>query len=135
MIEDSRFIELMGELDIAYKNNDVKEVNRINSLIMSGLEVTATESTLDYDFIESIKGKKIYEGLKDVLKKDLSSHDVIKVMSSIVTHLVIESKVRNKSLKEYPIKLFLNMIERIVNDEGKIEDAKKFIHDRYGRFI
>jgi hypothetical protein len=135
MIEESKFNELMELLDSAYKNNDVSEVNRINNLIMNGLEVQASESSLDYEFIESIKGKKIYEGIKDVLKKDISRNDMLKVLSSIVTHLIIESKVRNRNIQDYPIKLFLSMIERIVNDEGKIEDAKKFIHNKYGHFI
>jgi hypothetical protein len=137
MIENNRLDELMNLLENAYKENNVKEINRIDSLIMEGLEVSITESSLDYEFIESIKNKAVYKNLVKHLNEDIgiNKHDTLKFLSSMVTHLIIESEVRRKDLNNYPIKLFLDMIQRVSNEGGNIRDVKEFLQNRYGRFV
>jgi hypothetical protein len=132
----SEFNELLVKLDEAYKDNNVTEINRINSLIMGDLGIALNESALDFEFMESIKGKTVYKNLKKFVKEDsMDSSDVLKLLSSLVTHLIIESSVRNKELNDYPIKILNRMIDKIVSDKEMISDAKEFLHSRYGRFI
>jgi len=135
-MEINKFDELMNQLEVAYKENNVTEMNRLNTLIMEGLEVSVSESSLDFEFIESIRGKNVYKGLCKVIdeKQKVDAVDTLKLISSLVTHLVIESEVKKKDIKNYPIKLFTDMISGIVT-EGKIEDAQRFLRDKYGRFI
>jgi hypothetical protein len=137
MIENNKLDELMNMLEKSYKENDIKEINRINSLIMEGLEVNITESSLDFEFIESIKNKSVYKNLVKHIKENvcIQKHDTLKFMSSMVTHLIIESEVKNKDLSNYPIKLFLDMINRLANEGGNIQDVKEFLRSRYERFI
>lgn len=137
MIEKTKMDEMMDMLEKAYKDNDIKEVNRINCVIMEGLEININESTLDFEFIESIRNKAVYKNLCKLIKEDKLEdiHDNLKFLSSMVTHLIIESDIKNKDLKNYPIKIFLDMINRIVNEEGNAKDVKEFLQNRYGRFI
>jgi hypothetical protein len=130
-MDQGNFDELMNLLEQAYKDNNVSEVNRINNLIMNGLEVVVSESSLDYEFIESIRGKTVFKSLVKLVREDtMDKHDVLKLFSSLVTHLVIESDLKKKDIKNYPI-----MMDRMVVDERVMVDAKKFICDRYKRFI
>lgn len=125
----------MNQIEEAYKSNNVTEINRLNSIIMSGLDVTISESAVDFEFIESIKGKAVYKSLVKVVRGEaMGLHETLKLLSSLVTHLIIESDSKNKELRGYPIKLFSDMIEKIVV-EGEIEDAKKYLRNKYGKFI
>jgi hypothetical protein len=135
-MEKNRFDELMDLLEIAYKNNDVNEVNRINSLIMGDLEVEVSESVLDYEFVESLRGKTVYKTLKKFIKEgDMGRSEVAKLVSSLVTHLIIESGVRSRDMKDYPIKILVDMVINLVSDEVSVSEVKRFLQNRYGRFI
>jgi hypothetical protein len=137
MLENNKLDELMDKLSSAYANNNLKEINRINSLIMEGLEVNITESALDYEFIESIRNKAVYKNLVKHIRENFcyKKHDTLKFLSSMVTHLIIESELKDKELNNYPIKLFLDMIHRLASEGGSIQDVKEFLQNRYGRFI
>lgn len=134
---DNKFEKLLNDLEKAYADNNVAEVNRINALLMGDLEVSVSESALDFELMESVKGKAVSKTLEKFIIKEetLKKGDVLKLLSSLVTHIIIESEVKKKDLNNYPIKILLNLIDGIVVDEGVIKDAKKFLYDRYGRFI
>jgi hypothetical protein len=133
---NERFDRLMDDLDEAYKTNNLAEISRINSIIMGDLEVSVSESTLDYDFIESIKGKTVHKTLKKFIKEGgLSKTDVLKLISSLTTHLIIESDVRGKDINLYPINVFSDNVSKLIKEEVGVDDVQKFLHSRYGRFI
>lgn len=130
------FNSMLELLDKAHKENDVTEINRVNSMIMESLGITTNESALDYEFMESIKGKAVYKNLKKFIREDsMSKEDVLKLLSSLTTHLIIESSLKNKCLQYYPIKILNRMIDDLISNEEMIPDVKNFLHDRYNRFI
>ena len=135
-MQGNQFDVLMNQLEEAYRKNDLTEINRINALVMNGLEITISESALDYELIESLRGKVVYKNLVKLINENsLAKHDTLKLISSLITHLIIESEVRSKDLKNYPITILIDVLRKAVVDEGKIEDAQKFLRDRYSRFI
>lgn len=129
---------LFGQLDEAYKKGDTVEINRINQEIMSSLGNHVTESSVDYDFIRNIEGKPVYKTLSKFIGGDsLDEREVAKLLSSLVTHMIIESTVSDKDIKNYPVRSFINSIDKLIYDrEGvQLDDIRKFLQERYSRFL
>lgn len=125
----------MKDLDIAFSSGDPEEVKRINKKIHSHL-YGVKDDTLDSDFIDSIRGKAVYKSLKkSSVGEGLSEEDNLKMLSSLVTHLVIESSLRGVDLKEYPVKDILSAVNKIVYEGDSGHDIRDFLRERYSGFF
>lgn len=126
-----------AQLDEAYENNDIKKINEINAILMQEIGVKVGETSLDFQLMENIKGKPVYRNLASLLRgKDFSVSEIAKILSSLVTHMIIECDQKGLSHDSYPIKSILKMVEEALYDEsfdrsGVIE----YLKGRYGKFL
>jgi hypothetical protein len=133
---DTMKIEKILELlEDAYKRSDIVEINKLNVLVYEGLDSVVSESSLDFELLESIKNKTIYKTLCKSIHEGVSKHNLLKMLSSLVTHMIIESECRNKNITNYPIEIFQGMISKLLKDEVTIDETRKFLQDKYGRFL
>lgn len=128
--------ELFKRLDEAFSRGDTNEINRVNDEIYKNLGQTVVNSTIDYDFINNIKGKAVHKNLcKVVNDEDISLNEMSKLLSSLVTHIIIECKDSN-DYRSYPLKVLLNTLEELTLGGGDgVDDARKFIKERYSRYL
>ncbi len=125
----------MKELDIAFSSGDPEEIKRVNKKIHARL-YGVSDNTLDSDFVGSIKGKPVYKNLKkSLVGEGLDSEDNLKMLSSLVTHLVIESSLRGVDIKEYPVKEILEAVRKIVYEGDQGHDIRDFLRKRYSEFL
>jgi cellulose synthase/poly-beta-1,6-N-acetylglucosamine synthase-like glycosyltransferase len=128
--------DYLADLDRAYAAGDVDEVMRINKLIYESLGDIVSESSLDYELINSLKGKAIYKNLVKAINGDeLKKYDLIKLLSSLITHITIECDLKGKNLKDFPIKTLLNSLDTLVYGDGGEDNVKKFLREKYSRYI
>lgn len=98
---------------------------------MSGRDIS-----IDIDFINSIKGKTLYKTMLKSVKHDnnMTFLDYEKMVSSLITHCLIEVQVKNRDVNDYPVRELYVLLGKFVNDEKKdmaVDDCKSFIQDRY----
>lgn len=125
---------LFDALQDAITQGDLVGAQRIQAKILRG----SRDTSLDENLLDSIKGKVLYKSILKIISDtpDLSISWYIKVISSLLTHNVIESEVTKNSLNSYPIKeLYVVLGNLISSKEGAVDDAKVFIKDRYGELI
>lgn len=137
-------MDLFEELEKALLANDFDEVERLRKRIL----LDGRDIAVDKDFIESVKGngnrnKTLYVNLKKAIN-GRDKEDWIwyaKIVSSLITHILIESQVKGRGLYDYPIIDLYSLLGDFVlsnKDSDKSEAVDKcieFINDRYFSFI
>lgn len=130
--------ELLKKLDEAYIRGDNVLINEINKQINELLGVNNDDKTkIDEGFINNIKGKAVYKNLKKVIEgENLDKINTMKLLSSLVTHMIIECQIYNHDIKEFPIREVLSYIDRLVyNEKFELDEVNNFLKDRYGRYF
>ena len=130
------------KLDEAYEKEDVEFLQEINKEILTALKESTEEDepkNLDYDreFINNIRGKSVYKSLEKALKgEDLSNEALVKLLSSLITHIAIECEIQARDIKDYPVNRIIDYIREIINYGGyNKDDIIQFLRDRYREFI
>lgn len=135
--------DLFKELEKAISEGDSIKIEKLRKRVL----LDDRDETLDRDFIDSIKGngtrnKTLYMNMRKAIKDEVQEDWVwyAKLVSSLITHILIESQVRDRDLSEYPITDLYSLLgDFILNREGSrdscIEKCIDFISTRYFSFI
>lgn len=139
-------MDLYDELNKAILNNDTRLINIIKRKITYGDE---EEDNIRL-YIEHIKGKTLYKTLRKALYTDIDSVETnidstfilyVKLVSSMLTHSVIEAQIENKDIDKYPVKDLYIILGYLINSHDDIEKknalvkCKIFLQDRYGCYM
>lgn len=123
----------LKQLDEACLSGDVEEIKRINDVIVGNINGTIV-CNLDEELILSIKNKPVHTNLLKVLKGDVTDSVVAKVLSSLVTHMIIESEVKGRELSKFPVSEMLDLIKDLVSGGKSRGDIVDFLRERFGKF-
>lgn len=124
---------LYNRLKEALEKGDAQAIREAkDALILAG-----RDKELDRGLINSIKEKTLGKNIKRIINnEDVDRLFCMKVISSLLTHIVIEAEINNTSLDDYSIKELYVILGGFVNDkEDAVQSAKKFLVDRYEEFI
>ena len=124
---------LYNRLKEALEKGDAQAIREAkDALILAG-----RDKELDRGLINSIKEKTLGKNIKRIINnEDVDRLFCMKVISSLLTHIVIEAEINNTSLDDYSIKELYVILGGFVNDkEDAVQGAKKFLVDRYEEFI
>lgn len=141
-------MDLYDELNKAILNNDTRLINIIKRKITYGDE---EEDNIRL-YIEHIKGKTLYKTLRKALYMDIDNADsnedidnifilYVKLVSSMLTHSVIEAQIENKDIDKYPVKDLYIILGYLINSHDATEKknamskCKVFLQDRYGCYM
>lgn len=128
-------MNLFDDLQKAVNSGDVQEVERIKKKIL----LAGRDEKIDEEFIQSIKGKTICKNLSRIAsdEREFSNEDYMKIVSSLITHNIIESEQRGNSLSDYPIKELYVLLGKFINNGNgdAIDECKRFIQERYVQFL
>lgn len=126
--------DLFQQLNEAIDSGDLEEMEKLRKQILSGCRDDKVEEAL----MQSLKGKQIYKNIAGVCEgsRELSKHDYMKMISSLITHSIIESEVREVDLSELPIKeLYVILGDMINGSEGAVNNVQEYIKERYSKFL
>lgn len=125
------------QLDEAYASNDIKKINEINNILMGEIGVKIGETSLDFDFVENIRGKAVFKNLSLLIKgKEFTLSETAKLLSSLATHMIIECDVRDLSYNTFPIRNLLGMAENVLYNDGYDRgEVVEYLKGRYGKFV
>lgn len=126
--------DLYQQLNEAIEKKDIVLIKELQTKILKGDETDIVSES----FISSINGKTLYKNLKRAVKDSNSfdSLDYMKLVSSLLTHNIIEAQINKKPLNEYPInELYVLLGNFISEEEGAINETKEFISNKYGKFL
>lgn len=133
--------EYFEEMEEACGRGDTEAIAELGEKIMKSMlsESLGEEGSeeRDKEFVGSIEGKSIHKYIKKIIDgKEISDLSMVKVLSSLITHIAIECEVKGRSMREYPVKKIMWLLEGEIKlgrlDKGEAID---FIRERYGRFI
>jgi hypothetical protein len=129
--------DLLAKLDKAFESGDIAEITRINAEIYKNLGNTIVESSLDLEFINSIKDKAVYKNLKKFINGVTNDKlEVIKLLSSLVTHMTIECQIKGQEMKKYPIKGLINAVDSLVYGEvGSLDEYRQYLREKYEKYM
>lgn len=128
---------LLEELSAAIESGNQEEIDRVKRKLL----LADRDLSIDEDFIESIKGKTLYKNIVKSVNEDSTMEylDYSKMVSSMITHCIIESQVKGKSLDDYPIKELYVILGSFINSKDSEEESvikcKNFINERYSQFF
>lgn len=129
-------MDLFEELEKAINKGDKDAIAQIQRKILLG----GRDTTIDENFIGSIKGKTLYKNIVRSISEgtEFETVDYAKLVSSLITHYLIESQTSGRPTQDFPIQELYVILGGFVNEADKekaIQDAKDFIKDRYGEFL
>ena len=128
-------MDLLLELQKAIDNNDSEKISKIRDMILNSNK----NIDIDINFIQSIKNKVIYKNMKKLLDDDnsLSTLDKAKMVTSLITHCIIDIEINNTNKKDYPIVDLYVILGYYINDDiDKFNhEVINFINDRYGNYL
>jgi hypothetical protein len=124
---------LFAELQKAISDGNHEEVERIQRRILLGNR----DESIDENFIKSIKGKTLGKNVSRIIDgKEFSDNDYMKIVSSLITHNIIESEQTGRPLKDYPIHELYVILGNFVNGgDGAVDECCRFVTERYSRFL
>lgn len=130
-------MNLLEELSKAIESGNQEEIDRVKRKLL----LADRDLSIDEDFIESIRGKTLYKNIVKSVNEDntMDYLDYAKMVSSILTHCIIESQVRDRSVDDYPIKELYVILGSFINnkdsEDESIAKCKDFINERYLQFF
>ena len=103
-----------------------------NNLLLAG-----RDKEIDRSLINSVKDKTLGKSLRKIIKEgDIDRLFCMKTVSSLITHIIIEADLQKRDLDDYSIKELYVILGGFVNDKDEaVQNAKKFITDRYSEFM
>lgn len=126
--------DLYQQLSEAIEKKDIALIKEIQTKILNGED----RDTVSESFVKAIEGKTLYKNLKRAIKESNSfdSLDYMKLVSSLLTHNIIEAQIHQKPLNDYPInELYILLGNFISGEEKAINEAKEFISNKYAKFL
>ena len=125
-------MDILEELEKAIQNEDHARAEQLRRDIL----LENRDKSIDANFIKSIKGKTLYKNLSRMINgQDFNRFDCMKIISSLITHCIIESEITGINLEEYPIHDLYILLGNLINNSSFSDDCKKFIIARYQEFL
>lgn len=126
-------MNLFEELQNAINKGDYDEAERVKKRIL----LESRDTSIDERFIESIKGKTLSKNLSRIIEgKEFTNNEYMKIVSSLITHSIIESEQTGRSLEDYPIhEMYIILGNFINNGKDAVDECKRFIKERYGNLL
>ena len=128
-------MSLFDELQRAISEGNRNEIERIQRKIL----LAGRDESIDEDFINSIKGKTLHKNISRIAFDDRSftNEEYMKIVSSLITHNIIESEKTGRSLQDYPIKELYVILGNFINEGNgdAVNECKRFIKERYVQFL
>jgi hypothetical protein len=132
--DDDMSENLFDKLNEAITSGNTDEVERIKKQILLG----GRDTSIDENFIKSIQGKTLFKNVRSLIKEGTvkSEYDYAKILSSLITHAIIQSEKTGTPYKEYGVnEMYVILGKFISGDEDAINETKNFISSRYSEFI
>lgn len=126
--------DLYQQLNEAIEKKDIALIKEIQIKILNGED----KDTVSESFVKAIEGKTLYKNLKRAISEsnNFDSLDYMKLVSSLLTHNIIEAQIHQKPLNDYPInELYILLGNFIGGEEKAINEAKEFISNKYAKFL
>ena len=126
--------DLYQQLNEAIEKKDIALIKELQTKILNGED----RDTVSESFVKAIEGKTLYKNLKRAISEsnNLDSLDYMKLVSSLLTHNIIEAQIHQKPLSDYPIsELYVLLGNFISGEEKAINEAKEFISNKYAKFL
>lgn len=126
-------MNLFEELQKAINVGDYDEVERIKRRIL----LENRDTSIDERFIASIKGKTLAKNLSRIVEgREFTNNEYMKIISSLITHSIIESEQTGRGLSDYPIhEMYIILGNFINNGKDAVDECKRFITERYGNLL
>ena len=128
-------MNLFDELQKAISEGNKEEIERVQRKIL----LAGRDESIDEDFINSIKGKTLHKNISRIAldEKDFTNEEYMKIISSLITHNIIESEKTGKSLQDYPIKELYVILGNFINEGNgdAVNECKRFVKERYTQFL
>lgn len=124
---------LMEEFQKALQSGDYDKVEQLRKDIL----LEGRDKSIDANFIASIKGKTLSKNLSRMVNgQDFTRFECMKIVSSLITHSIIESELTGIDLEEYPIHDLYILLGNLINDTPEsLQDCRKFVTSRYREFL
>ena len=126
--------DLYQQLNEAIEKKDIALIKELQARILNGED----RDIVSESFVKAIEGKTLYKNLKRAISEsnNLDSLDYMKLVSSLLTHNIIEAQIHQKPLSDYPIsELYVLLGNFISGEEKAINEAKEFISNKYAKFL
>lgn len=125
-------MDLFKDLQEAISRQDPEAIERIQRKILLGNR----DESIDENFIISLKGKTIHKNLARIVEgREFTDSEYAKIISSLITHTIIESEQTGRSLDDYPIKELYILLGNFINEGNGANECKRFIQERYSQFL
>ena len=125
-------MDLFKDLQDAISRQDSEAIERIQSKILLGNR----DESIDENFIISLKGKTIHKNIARIVEgREFTDSEYAKIISSLITHTIIESEQTGRSLDDYPIKELYILLGNFMNEGNGANECKRFIQERYSQFL
>lgn len=126
--------DLFNKLNQAIQEGNQSEVERLKEEIL----LAGRDKSIDQNFIQNISSKTLCKNLKRIINsEDVSTSSCAKIVSSLITHVLIEKDANNVNPDDLGIKELYVILGGFVNgdEENAVNAAKKFITSRYSEFL
>jgi hypothetical protein len=126
-------MDLLEEFQIAVKAGDHDRAERIRKDIL----LESRDKSIDANFLASIKGKILYKNISRMINnQEFTNLECLKVISSLITHCIIESSQTGIELEEYPIHELYILLGNLINKTpDSIKNCYDFMIARYSEFM
>ncbi len=125
-------MDLFKDLQDAISRQDSEAIERIQRKILLGNR----DESIDENFIISLKGKTIHKNIARIVEgREFTDSEYAKIISSLITHTIIESEQTGRSLDDYPIKELYILLGNFINEGNGANECKRFIQERYSQFL
>ena len=125
-------MDLFLELQDAIHRQDFEAVEEIKRKILSG----SRDDSIDENFMSSLKGKTLNKNISRIVEgREFTEAEYAKIISSLITHTIIESEQTGRSLDDYPIKEMYILLGNFINEGHGANECKRFIKERYSKYV
>lgn len=128
-------MNLFDELQRAINEGNIDEIERIQKKIV----LCGRDESIDEGLVNSIRGKTLFKNVSRIAngEREFTNEEYMKIVSSLITHNIIESEMTGKSLQDYPIKELYVILGKLINDGNgdAVNECKRFIQERYVQFL
>lgn len=125
---------LFEKLNEALQSGNQEDIDRIKKEIL----ISNRDTKIDENFINSISGKALYKNIRGIINEgeEKSVYDYTKLLSSLITHAVIECEKTGNSFNDYGVnEMYIMLGKFITGDDNAVNETKKFLTSRYSEFI
>lgn len=126
--------ELFNQLNQAILEGNHEEAERLKEEIL----LSNRDKSIDKNFIKNISSKTLGKNLKRIINsEDINTSDCAKIVSSLITHVLIEKDTNNVNPDDLGLKELYVILGGFINsdEENAVNATKKFITSRYSEFL